>query len=834
MTISSDNHPARPFHEFGIEETISKLTDEEKVLILSGRDMWHTAPITRIGIPALRVSDGPNGVRGTKFFEGVPASCFPAATGLGASWDRKFLYLVGRALGVESKSKGVHVLLAPTINIQRSPLGGRGFESYSEDPFLSGSLARAYIEGVQSEGIAATVKHYVANEQEFERMTMSSDMSMRTLREIYLRAFELVIRAPNPPWAIMTGYNRVNGVYCCDNLFLISTVLRGEWGFKGLVMSDWYGTYSIAESIRAGLDLEMPGPARVRGAALATALRDGKVSQKDIDDRVRNVLNLINNVQPSGVPEDAPEKSNDDPDAKKLLREAASSAIVLLKNEVNLLPLDPSVIKSISVIGPNAKSAAISGGGSAALRPSYTVTPFDAIAEAAKELGINEVKYARGGNAHNYAPIPGPELRAADGTVGVDLTFYNENPLENRQAEPVFHMVATTTCMFMADNLPHHIINPHCWLEARGKFTPEATSEYEFGVSASGKADLYIDGRRVVDNSANPKPGDTFFGTGSKEQLGRIKLEAGRSYDLLVRYTYDPTSTEISAPTSRGGLRFGVSQIRPTEEFIGEAVAVAKQVDAVVLVIGLNSDELAAAVLTANENTVVVVQSGTPVEMPWVDKATSLLQAFYGGNEAGRGISDVLFGKVNPSGRLPLSFPIRVEDNPSYPNFGGENGHVYYGEDVFVGYRHYEAVEKKVLFPFGFGKSYTTFGYSDVSVSSTKFGPEDTVTVSVKVTNTGNRGGREVVQVYVHDVVSTLQRPPKELKGFAKTAVLQPGESEDVSIVLDHLAFGFFKDHEQVNRWVAEKGEFEVFVGSTLKDIRASFSLELTETFFWV
>ncbi|KAF8325854.1 glycoside hydrolase superfamily [Cantharellus anzutake] len=871
MDILSDDLRARSFRLLDVEKTLSQLTVAQKISILSGSDMWHTTPITRFGIPSLRstpfhlnlepyfthrtsISDflmdlmefvAQNSLKLASRREGVPASCFPVGTGLGASWDRTLLYIVGKTLAVESKAKGAHVLLGPTVNIQRSPLGGRGFESYSEDPFLSGSLARVFIEGVQREGVAATIKHYAANDQEFERASMSCKF--------------IIIASPLPrltPQGTKSavghndGYNRVNGVHCSENPFLISTVLRGEWGFSGLVMSDWNGTYSITESIRAGLDLEMPGPTVVRGAALNAAFRSRKVSEQNIDDRVRNVLNLINNVQPSGVPEDAPEKSNDDPEVKKILREAASSAIVLLKNEANVLPLDPSVINpSVSSAQTQRMRLSLVGAPQHFVVASYTVTPFDAIAEAAKELGINEVQYAHGGTAHKYAPVIGPELRAADGTAGVDLTFFNEDPWVNSQVNPVFHMVSTTTDMFMIDNLSSEIISSRYWLEASGKFTPETTSEASLSlpavskynypsravrirVSAIGKADLYIDGRRIVDNSTNVQLETLSLGrtystmvptwrtsktnlviSGSKERLGSTKLEAGQSYNLLVRYTYDlafASSTGTTATLRGGALRFGVSPRKTVEEFLAEAVSVARQVDAVILLVGLNSDfesessdrphmrlpsysdEWTTAVLAANRNTVVVVQSGTPVEMPWVDKAASLLQAFYGGNEVGHGISDVVFGKVNPSGRLPLSFPIRLEDNPTSLNFGGRN--VYYGEGIFVGYRHYEALKKKALFPFGFGKSYTTFDYSDASVSATKFGPKDTVIVSVKVTNTGPRAGREVVQVYVHDVVSTLQRPPKELRGFTKTAVLQPGESENVSIGLDHLAFGFFND----------------------------------------
>ncbi|KAF9512006.1 glycoside hydrolase family 3 protein [Hydnum rufescens UP504] len=801
------------FPKLDVQDVLRNLAENEKIALTTGRDLWHTAPVRRLGVPSIRTSDGPNGVRGTRFFEGVPSSCFPAATGLGASWDADLLQRVGQALGLEAKAKGVHVLLGPTVNIQRSPLGGRGFESYSEDPFLSGSLARALIKGVQSEGVAATIKHFVANDQEFQRMSISSEVSMRALREIYLRTFELAIRCSTPPWAVMTAYGRLNGLHCSEHPFLLDHVLRTEWDFKGLVMSDWSGTYSSDAAIRAGLDLEMPGSTVVRGAALQRALRAKKISEHDIDARVQK-------SRTSGVPEDADEGYHDTPEIRALLRETASSAVVLLKNEVNLLPLSTS-IKSIAIIGPDAKTALLSGGGSAFLRASYTVTPFDAISAAANEIGINHIKYARGGNAHKFAPLFGPELVASNGQRGVDINFFNEDPLKRAGVKSVYHVVS---------------------------ITPEASGNYEFGLASAGRADLYIDGRRIIDNSTNPAPGEIFFNTGSKEVTAIMKLKGGQTYDLLVRYSYISLVTHVEA---RGGVRFGVAPLKPPEEFIEEAVSVAKGVDAVVLLVGLNADFesegydrsdmrlppstdlLASAVLAANPNTAVVIQSGTPVEMPWANSANSLLQAFYGGNEVGNGIADILFGKVNPSARLPLTFPRRLEDNPSYLNFGGENGKVYYAEGVFVGYRHFEKAKKAPLFPFGWGKSYSTFKHS-ASLSSATIKPNEAVQVIVHVTNTGSRAGREVVQVYVHDVESSLLRPIKELKGFAKTSLLQPGATETVRIILDHISLGFFDDNVNVNKWVAEKGSFKVCVGSTSTDIHAELALELTESFSWI
>ncbi|KAF9509984.1 glycoside hydrolase family 3 protein [Hydnum rufescens UP504] len=849
-----------PFPKLDVNHLMQKLTSDEKIMLTAGRDAWHTVPIKQFDIPSIRTSDGPNGVRGTRFFESVPSSCFPCGTGLGASWDADLLHRVGKALAAESKVKGVHVLLAPTVNIPRSPVGGRTFEPYSEDPFLSGMLARGLIKGLQGEGIGATMKHLVANDQEFERYSISSEVPMRALREIHLRPFELAIRCDNPPWAVMTGYNRVNGLHCSEDTFLLSQVLRREWNFKGLIMSDWGGAYSSTAATRAGLDLEMPGPTVFRGVVSKAALGGKKISQQNIDAGARNLLELVNKVQESGVPEDASEESIDTPEVRALMREAASSAVVLLKNQAPphqryaVLPLlsHPDT-QSIAIIGPNAKIALLGGGGSASLRATYSVTPFDAISAAAKGAGITDVKYARGANGYKFVPLFGPELVASNGKPGVDLNFFNENPFAVLKSKPVYHVVTTSTFMFFSGDLPSTAVNLICWVEVTGKYTPDVQGDHEFGLASGGRAYLYIDGQMIIDNWTNPVPGESFANHGSTELRATRTLNRGQQYNLSVRYFYEPPALYPVGSQKRGGIRFGVAASKPQQEFIDEAVTVAQNVDKVILLLGLDGDyecegydrpdmklpdaqnSLASAVLEANPKTIVVVQSGAPVEMPWADQASGILQAFYGGNEGGNGIADILFGKVNPSGRLPLTFPKRFEDNPTYLNFGkGHNGKVHYGEGLFVGYRYYESTKLAPLFPFGFGKSYSYFSLL-ASLSSPKIGPNETIYVDITVKHgSWFRPGREVVQVYVQDVESSLQRPIKELKGFVKTPVLQPGESREFSVPLDRVSLGFFDDHEDVNQWVAEKGRFKVYVVGSTETETKELDLELTESFSWI
>ncbi|KAG8738833.1 hypothetical protein FRC10_006444 [Ceratobasidium sp. 414] len=686
---------------------------------------------------------------------------------------------------------GAHVLLGPTVNIQRSPLGGRGFEAYSEDPLLSGLTARAFIKGVQSEGVAATIKHYACNDSEFERTSMSSEVSTRALREIYLRPFELACRnVESPAWAIMAGYNRVNGLHASEN--------------------ELYGTYSADASIKAGLDLEMP------------------------------VLKFINKVAASGVPENAEETGNPSEEMVALLRESAGNANVLLKNDADLLPL-PLSLKSVAVIGPNADAPVYSGGGSANLRPYTHTTALEGIRAALP--GAARVQHVSGVLAHKETPLLGHKhLKTRDGKPGFDIDWFHEDPLKNPQAERVHHTIGTNSACWFVDNLP----------------------EYEFGAMADGLIDMYVNGVKIIDNSTNPVPGPGFFGTASCEVLGTTTLEAHKPAQLVVQYASSPIAhsrgysrTNLDAiPEIRGSCRFGGGRVFSEDEGIQEAVDAAKQANAVVLVIGLNNDwetesqdranmslpgatdRLVSAVLAANKRTALVVISGTPVSMPWAAPASTIVQSFYSGGEAGNGMADTLFGKINPSSKLPLTFPIRDEDAPSYFNFPGQNGKVFYSEGVFVGYRHYQAHKKDVLFPFGFGLSYTQFEYSSTPLSG-KIGAGSVVVITVIVKNIGKYAGREVVQIYVKDPVSRLDRPIKELKGYSKTSLIKPGGTDMVEIALDPYAFAYFDDwagdgQDGKGRWVAEAGEFEVIVAASSVDERARVGISLEKSFDWV
>ncbi|KAJ5682099.1 uncharacterized protein N7477_002039 [Penicillium maclennaniae] len=833
-----------------VEKTIEELTLGEKVALTAGRDFWHTAPIPRLNIPSLRMSDGPNGVRGTRFFNGIPAACFPCATALGATWDAELLSQVGELMGEEAIAKGTHIVLGPTINIQRSPLGGRGFESFSEDGVLSGTLAGHFCKGMQDKGVAATLKHFVCNDQEHERMAVNSIITERALREIYLLPFQLALRICRSA-CIMTAYNKVNGTHVSENKVIINDILRKEWGWDGLVMSDWFGTYSTSDAINAGLDIEMPGKTRWRGEALAHAVSSNKVAPFKLDERVRNVLNLINWVEPLGIPEGAPEKALNRPQDQALMRRAAAESVVLLKNENDVLPLKQN--GSVLVIGPNARMASYCGGGSASLAPYYTVTPLEGV--SAKSTG--DVQFTQGVYSHKELPLLGPLMKTADGKTGFTFKAYNEPPSASQDREIVDELHLVGSIGFLMDYVNPKLKSLTFYVDMEGFFTPEEDGLYDFGVTVVGTGRLLVDDELVVDNTKNQRQGSAFFGTATVEERGVKELKAGQTYRVLFEFGSAPTSdldTHGIVAFGGGGFRFGGCRRVDEEELIMTAVEKASQAEQVVIFAGLTSewetegydrdhmdlppgsDELISRVLAVNPNAVVVIQSGTPVTMPWAQDARAIVQGWFGGNECGNGIADVLYGDVNPSAKLPITFPRRLQDNPSYINFRSERGRVLYGEDIYVGYRFFEKSDVTPAFHFGHGLSYTTFSRSNLSISTVPEQPQyseagEPISAEVTVTNTGSLAGAEIVQLWVIPPSTDVNRPVRELKAFQKV-FLQPGESKTVQLVVEKKLATSWWD-EQREQWISEKGQYQILVTGTGKEeLRGEF--EVGKTRFWL
>lgn len=653
-----------------VDVILKEMTVEEKASLCSGDDAWHTKPVERLDIPRIMVSDGPHGLRKVKdesqaMNQAIEAVCFPSACATACSFDRELVSSMGKALGQACKAEKVAVLLGPGCNIKRSPLCGRNFEYFSEDPYLATQIAAAHITGVQSMGVGTSLKHFACNNQETRRMTCSANMDERTFFEIYAAAFEGAVKEAKP-YTIMCSYNRINNVYSSENKFLLTDVLREKWGYDGLVMSDWGAVNNRPEGIKAGLDLEMPSSHGVNDAKIVQSIKDGTLDEKLLDNAARNVLNLVNKTE-LGNSEDA---VWDKEAQHQLARKIASECAVLLKNDGSLLPLDSS--KKIAFIGDFAQSPRYQGGGSSHINSFKVTSALDAVKEYC------EVAFAKGYDSNTDA----------------------------------------------------------------------------------------VDDKLIAEAATIAKNSDT------------VVIFAGLT-DLYESEGFD--RKHMSMPG--------------------------------------NQLELIDKICEVCSNVVVVLHNGSPVEMPFEGKVSSIVEMYLGGQAVGGAACDVLFGKVNPCGKLAETFPRKLADNPSYLTFPGEKDDVKYSEGVFVGYRYYDYKQIDPLYPFGHGLSYTTFEYSDLSLSSSAVSADDGLTVTVQVKNTGKCEGKEVVQLYVSDKSSSVIRPIRELKGFEKIS-LKPGESKKVMFKLDRRAFAFYS--EAAHDWIVEEGDFVIEVGSSSRDIRAN------------
>jgi beta-glucosidase len=839
-----------------IEDLVRALTLEEKARLTAGADMWSTAAVERLGIPSFRLTDGPNGARGRSSPDAGEAGsrpqtsvCCPCGAALGATWNAELIQRVGAMLGEEARTKACRVLLAPTVNIHRSPLGGRNFECLSEDPLLAGKLAAAYVRGVQSRGVGTTVKHFVANDSELERNTMSSDVDDRTLREIYLLPFELAVREGGA-LGVMTAYNRLNEVFCSSHEQLLADILRGEWGFDGFVVTDWFALGSTAAAAQAGLDLEMPGPARFYGyPALAEAVRSGEVDESLVGAAAGRLLAVFDRLGAFQDPPDQEERSVDLPEHRALVREAAAEGMVLLKND-GVLPLDVGRggkgLSKLAVIGPNADRAHITGGGSARVRPHYEITPLEALRD---RLGDQvEVRHEAGCRIDRWTtPLGGPGLTAPDGRPGLLVELYAGHEMAGEVIQRA-HPPESTFRLSGGQGLPAAFS-----ARAVGRFTPQESGTHLFTLSQAGRARVLVDGQLLLDGfSSPPPPGHEFFGTGSQELTATAEVRAGQPVELSIEF-----SNEEAGAVS--GVKVGCRRQDPPD-LMDRAVALATESDAVVLVVGTSGewesegfdrssmdlpgaqDELISQVLAANPNTVVVVNAGAPVTMDWADQTRAVLQVWFGGQEMSNALVDVLTGAAEAGGRLPTTIPLRLEHNPSFGNFPAEQSHLRYGEGVLVGYRWYEARHLPARFPFGHGLSYTSFVVGPPRLSSHEFTPGERLTIEVPVTNTGGRSGAEVVQCYVAPRAPRVSRPPKELKAFGKIS-LGPGETGEVRLELDHRSFAYWhpgdpdfgilsrrlaeqhpfragaEERPAEAAWVVDAGEYGLHIGRSSVDV---------------
>jgi beta-glucosidase len=795
--------------ESQVEAWLAAMTFEEKMALVAGAG-FDSVGVPHLHIPALRMTDGPIGVRvGT-------ATAFPAATLLAASFDPSLVERVATAIAREAKGHGKNVLLGPGVNIARTALNGRNFEYFGEDPTLSSRMAVAHIRGVQSQGVMATVKHFAANNQEIERMSVSAQVDSRALHEIYLPAFEAAVKEARV-WSVMCAYNRINGVYGCENAFLLDQVLRRDWGFRGLVMSDWGATHSAAPAIRAGLDLEMPKPQFFTPDAIKQALSAREIALADLDTMVRRQLRAIAALQ---MDEDASERpeATDTLEHRALNREAARSGFVLLKNQNDLLPLAPGKLRRVAVVGPRG-GLVDSGGGSAFVTATRKVSLVEGLKQA---LGPKvQVDFAPGEiTSDGLEPIPASVLTPPPGYKGRGLlgeyfvAFDREGQPKLTRVDPTvnFHWELSSP----APELPVD----HFAIRWTGTLTPPQSGMYTLALRSDDGSRLYLDGKLVVDNWGDHAP---------TLKTAEIELKAGQAYEVRLDYFEGVIGASVELLWQRSvkdPMRMVAEVARKADVVIaavGDGMSdEAEGADRKSLALPGRQNEIISAALAANPRVVVVTTTGAAVAMPWLDKVPAVLHAWFPGQEAGTALADVLLGQVSPSGKLPVTFPKRLEDEPSFKNYPGKNGVVEYQESILVGYRWYDTRQIEPLFPFGHGLSYTSFAYTDLKVSP--WDPQDGVTVSLKVKNTGARRGAEAVQIYVHPPQGPVLRPEQELRGFAKVE-LAPDQERAISVKLPPRAFAYFDG--QTGTWQIAPGPHEIRASASSRDIRLRGAVEI-------
>ncbi len=796
-----------------VEALVADLTLEEKCRMVVGEGPWIIPGCERLGIPDWCVSDGPVGVRGRNM---GPGMVVPGPSAIAATWNPALAHELGQALATEAVDRKVDMILAPTVNLHRSPRGGRHFESYSEDPELSSRIAASYITGIQSQGVGACVKHFVANDQEFERRTINVAVDERSLREIYLPPFEAAVKQAGVR-AVMGAYNFVNGHHACAQPEMLIDVLKKEWGFDGLVVSDWGAIKETVAPALYGLDLEMPGPGRWWGRGLLLeAVEAGKVDESLVDDKVRRIVGFLNWAGRIDTPTDHDEASVDRLEHRALARRAAAESMVLISNDGGLLPLAGD--RTVALIGPGAAETALFGGGSASLVPHRTTSVLESLAE---RLGPRLVGHAPGIDMRRKAEAV-PESWI-DG--GVQFELYDGIGFDGKPFEILDRPLPFNA--WIGDNWPKDCDAMSVRLEFT--MTPEHSGRHRLCALGFAHARLFVDGQLVADNHI-----DRFSaGLGLHGGHGYLDLEAGHPYRIRL----DHVPPEGSMWVSIVDVGVELADVG-REESLSNAATLAAQADTAVVVVGSssewesegsdrdsielpnNQDELVERVLDANPNTVVVLNCGAPMTMPWLDRAVAVVLAWYPGQEAGEAIADVLVGDADPGGRMPTSWAWREQDTPAFLNYPGEAGVVRYGEGIFVGYRWYDARGIEPMIPFGHGGSYTTFEWGSPEVS----GEGTQRAVTVPITNTGNRRGSEVVQIYVAPPTGDAPRPPKELAGFAKLT-LDPGETAIAEIALKERSFARWDPQD--HHWAVDPGQYRLAVAASATDIRSELAIEV-------
>ncbi len=812
-------HPAdEAAREAVVDTALAALDLDAKARLLAGQDFWTLPALPEIGLGSLVMSDGPIGVRGIRWTADDPSVALPSPTALAATWDPELAREAGVLLAQEARRKGVHVLLAPTVNLHRSPLGGRHFEAYSEDPYLTGEIGTGYVRGVQSGGVGTTVKHFVANDAETERFTVDNLVSARALRELYLAPFEAIVENAHP-WGIMTAYNSVNGTTMTEHHHLVNEVLRGEWGFDGFNVSDWTAARSTTGALTGGLDVAMPGPVTVYGEALAAAVRAGEADEARVDEAVRRVLRLAARV---GVLEGADPVVTEPPapvDGAALAREIARRSFVLVRNETRgerpVLPLQPGA--TVALVGAAARDARVLGGGSATVFPARVVSPLDGLTAALPE---GTLTYAVGAD-------PEEELAVADqGFVLRAVCRDASGTVIGTGSAP------SGQIQWMGSDLPDGVTHDSLHsVELTGTLTPRETGTHTFGIKGLGAFTLTVDGTTHFDAVQSADKDDPFGAIFSAPvPRARVELTAGTPVEVSLTHVI---ALPDDVPFS--GVGFSLCHQEPRrdpDELIAEAVAAARAADTAVVVVATTErvesegfdradlrlpgrqDDLVRAVAAANPRTVVVVNSGSPVELPWRDETAAVLLTWFPGQEGGAALADVLTGSHEPGGRLPTTWG-SLADAP-VTRVTPANGELPYDEDVFIGYRAWDRAGATPAYPFGHGLGYTDWTYESIEVTGT-------TTATVRLRNTGTRPGREVVQLYLAPTAPDADRPRRRLAGFAVVEAA-PGETAQTTVELPRRAFETWDG--TTNSWTYVKGSYELSAGRSIADSRVVTTIE--------
>jgi len=841
-----------------IDAALAALSLHDKCQLVAGQTTWRTHTFPDAGVPQLKMSDGPNGVRGEGHGgAGTPGVVMPSGITTGATWDPELVAELGALIGTEAIRKGAHIVLGPTVNLHRTPVGGRTFECYSEDPELTGALASAWVRGVQSHDVAVTVKHFVANDTEIERMTVDVDVDERTLRELYLRPFERTVKEANA-WGIMSSYNQVAGRYAAHNRRLLTDILRDEWGFDGFAVSDWYGVHRAAPAANAGLSLEMPGPVRVYGDKLVAAVEAGDVAEAQVDRLVRDLLLLASRTRADERSADVAEQSVDDPAERALTRRAAIAGTVLLRNHpiaraagtAPVLPIDPSTLRRVAVIGPNADIDRCMGGGSASLTPFGHRTLLAAITDRVGPGTTTdaEIVYESGVRIDRLTPVVRKgQLVSPTGERGLRVSYVNGS---DWTGDVVLEQPSPSTLVRFFGSVPAGVDPMKFSARIEGSFVPDVDGPHTFGVVTTGPMTVSIDTGAgleevLADREMELPRSEEFFGYGSIEVTHTIECTAGTAVPLFIGFA-------TASGNGFAAIRVGIRPPEPAD-LMDRAVAAAAAADVAVVMVGTNDeweteghdrttmdlpgrqDELVRRVVAANPNTVVIVNAGSPVTMDWADPdapgaAPAILTSFFAGQEQAEALVDVLLGDADPGGRLPTTIPKRLADHPAYLHHRPDHdstgaGTQRYGEGLFMGYRGYDARSIGTRFPFGHGLSYGSAEWGDPTATATSIAVGDGVTVTVPITATGERDATVVVQGYVAPVAPSATRPPKELKAWAKS-VVPAGASVDATLEFGPEAFHHWDTATAA--WLVEPGDYDLVIASSAEAEHARIRITIT------